>query len=577
MSMRKSPWALLLASAIALTGCSGSDDDTSNGAPLPKGSDSNTYAVTSAGRLVGFDLNNPSLQANTNTITGLASGDAIVGVAFRPSNGKLYALTNTSAGAGKLYTIDTTTGIATLAVALTADTTDTTAPYTTLVGTAFGVSFNAVPDRLRVVSSNGANLRINADTGAVITDTNISGTTSVTGAAYDTQFAAACRTKLYYADVSGSSDALYTTAAPNGGVATSIGPFGVDASSVVLLNQTSFTSASTSGPTKEALSAILNVGNVTGLYSVSTTSGAATKVANLPLAANETVVAAATLPITTGSPSQAVGDLVGLTTKNRLVSINVAAPSKFCSNVAVSNGGDTLLGIDRHPKDGVLYGVGASGTLYTLSTASGAGTAVCPLVTLSGTTATPYAFTGTNYAVNWNPVADRLRIVGADSKENLRVNPTPDANGNCAVTVDTAVSAAGIVAASYTNSTIGSTTTAATPPTSTALYGINTSNSTLVRIGADPATTGACPTDTGNPNCGQVTTVGALSGLPTGTVQVPAGFEISVANSAAYATIAVDGTSPATSSTLYTVNTSTGAVTAVGTLGGVLVRSLTTK
>ena len=80
--------------------------------------------------------------------------------------GELYALGST----GRIYTINTTSGAATQKAQLAADSTDATNPFTALDGTDFGVDFNPVVDRLRVVSNTGQNLRINVDTGATITD-----------------------------------------------------------------------------------------------------------------------------------------------------------------------------------------------------------------------------------------------------------------------------------------------------------------------------------------------------------------------------------------------------------------------
>ena len=65
-------------------------------------------------------------------------------------------------------------------------------PFTQLSGTEFGVDFDDVSDRLRVVSDTGQNLRVDVDSGAVITDTALS-RTGVNGAAYTNAFAAACR------------------------------------------------------------------------------------------------------------------------------------------------------------------------------------------------------------------------------------------------------------------------------------------------------------------------------------------------------------------------------------------------
>src|SRR5438093_788494 len=76
-----------------------------------------------------------------------------VDIDFRPANGLLYALTN-EGGTGRLYTIDPASGAATFRATLTADTVnDPTPTYTALSGTSFGVDFNPVPDRLRVVSN----------------------------------------------------------------------------------------------------------------------------------------------------------------------------------------------------------------------------------------------------------------------------------------------------------------------------------------------------------------------------------------------------------------------------------------
>src|SRR4029079_4990933 len=60
---------------------------------------------------------------------------------------------------------------------------------------------------------------------------------------------------------------------------------------------------------------------------------------------------------------------------------------------------------------------------------------------------------GTSFGVDFNPAADRLRIV-SDSEQNLRVNPETGSVSNA----DTALNPAGnIVAAAYTNNVAGTT------------------------------------------------------------------------------------------------------------------------
>ncbi len=89
------------------------------------------------------------------------------------------------------------TGAATLAATLTVDATDTTDPFTALSGTSFGVDFNPVADRLRVVSDTGQNLRINVQTGMTITDGNLNVVAPhAIAAAYTRNFAGTTATTL---------------------------------------------------------------------------------------------------------------------------------------------------------------------------------------------------------------------------------------------------------------------------------------------------------------------------------------------------------------------------------------------
>ena len=124
------------------------------------------YGLTADSTLVSFKLATPGTFDTSNAITGLQGGETVLGIDFRPANGKLYAATS----GGRVYMINPATGAATVAATLTADATDMTAPFTTITGTNFGVDFNPVADRLRIVSDTGQSLRINVDTGATTTD-----------------------------------------------------------------------------------------------------------------------------------------------------------------------------------------------------------------------------------------------------------------------------------------------------------------------------------------------------------------------------------------------------------------------
>lgn len=202
--------------ALALVACGGSDGDSSGGSgnpnapgsPPPNVSQENqVYALTAGNRIISFARDLPgSVTTNTN-VTGLESGENLIGIDYRPADGLLYGVGNT----GRIYTIDTGTGAATLKSALAADPADTSDAFAGLAGTEFGVGFNPAADRLRIVSNTGQNLRINVDTGATTTDGAINGgaaNAAVTASAYTNSFAATGTTTLYAID--SSNDTLFT-------------------------------------------------------------------------------------------------------------------------------------------------------------------------------------------------------------------------------------------------------------------------------------------------------------------------------------------------------------------------------
>ncbi len=102
---------------------------------------------------------------------------------------------------------------------------DTTDPFTALNGTNFGVDFNPVADRLRVVSDARQNLRINVATGAVTTDGNLDFVApDVVAAAYTQSFARPASTRLLAIDAATGTVQLQNP--PNDGVLTTIGAAG---------------------------------------------------------------------------------------------------------------------------------------------------------------------------------------------------------------------------------------------------------------------------------------------------------------------------------------------------------------
>lgn len=170
------------------------------------------YAVDNTNNLLIFNPFNP--QPIDKPITGLQSGETILGLDMRPANGQLYALGNSS----RIYTINAASGAATAV--------GTAAFTTALSGTAFGFDFNPTVDRIRIVSNTGQNLRVHPETGAIAAvdgAINPSGSV-VTAAAYTNNFAGATATTLYVIDAMNGRLAIQNP--PNNGTLTTVGsPF----------------------------------------------------------------------------------------------------------------------------------------------------------------------------------------------------------------------------------------------------------------------------------------------------------------------------------------------------------------
>src|SRR3954471_838947 len=67
------------------------------------------FGVDSANNLVRFDSATPGTIISTAPIVGLAAGESVLGIDFRPQDGKLFALGSTS----RLYSINFTSNPAT--------------------------------------------------------------------------------------------------------------------------------------------------------------------------------------------------------------------------------------------------------------------------------------------------------------------------------------------------------------------------------------------------------------------------------------------------------------------------------
>lgn len=202
--------------------------------------------------------------------------------------------------------------------------------------------------------------------------------------------------------------------------------------------------------------------------------------------------------------------------------------------------GDTaLIGIDFRVQNGLMYGVGNAGGIYTITTPP-----TTPDVVVKKVSQLSVALYGTTFDIDFNPAADRLRVI-SDWGQNLRHNLADGTTAEDAIltTPPGLGPTRGVTAAAYTNNDLN-------PDTATTLFDIATVTDQVVV--QSPA------------NNGTLAPTGAL-GLDAG---LNAGFDIysTLANGKAVSATAFAALSTGTSSqtSLYSVNLLTGAATSVG-------------
>jgi hypothetical protein len=222
-----------------------------------------------------------------------------------------------------------------------------------------------------------------------------------------------------------------------------------------------------------------------------------------------------------------------------LVSFNPAGPADGTSiPVTGLTAGQTLVGIDVRPANGLLYGLGVNAatdvaTLYTISVLTGVATIVGSINSIDFPASADYGF-------DFNPVVDRIRVT-SDTGLNFRINPN---NGSLAGQ-DNMISGSEISGVAYTNDEKNNSGV-------TTLYTLDPLSDQLMI--QNP------------PNAGIQTAVGSV-GVDFSTVNgfdIPPGIDTLVANAgvpsgSGLALLTVSGTVQ-----LYIINLATGAGTLIG-------------
>ncbi len=248
--------------------------------------------------------------------------------------------------------------------------------------------------------------------------------------------------------------------------------------------------------------------------------------------------------------------VVAVTASHELITFNAGQPDRILERRPVTGlvAGERLVGIDFRVARGVLYALSQAGRLYTLDIPTGA---LKPV----GAAPAVLALNGAAFGFDFNPAADRIRVV-SNTGQNLRLHPDtgaavdgdpavdgvqPDPALRYAASDANASRAPDIAGAAYTYNTQDSKLTTN--------YAIDRALGALVMQGSRE---GAAPVV--SPNTGQLRTVGALGLGPLTDVA----FDIAdVGNTALIAV-----RTPTDNQTrLHLVDLSTGATKPLGKVG----------
>lgn len=513
----------VLAATLGLAACGGGSETIPPQTPVatppqnvPVG---DTIALMNTGRLMSFNRATPGTIVGSVAFLGMTGSETIVGIDIRPANGALYGL----GSAGNIYVIEPSSGQVAIVSTLRNVATNTTA-FTALAGTNFGLDFNPVADRLRVISNTGQNLRINVDTGDTFVDSPIAPTTAVvTASGYTNAFPGTTSTRLFNLNMTTNTVDLQDP--PNNGTQVTGAALGVMVSGI---NGFDIDARDNFGY------AALTVGTTTqttSLYRVNLSPAVGTNAATIvgAIAGGDQIRALALR-------QPGVLTVRGLTTDNRLISFDPRTPNTITSNVAITGlaAGENILGMDVRPADGQLWALSSTGRLHILNPTTGAASPQSSLFRDSADAVAPF-FAGldgsASLSVDFNPAVDRMRVI-SPSGQNLRINVATGAT-NADLPINRAAAGPAVLAAAYTNNFVGTA--------STVLYDIDGVSDVL--------------TIQNPPNDGTLTNVGAIGQDLVGF----AGFDIAGGDNGLILAALRTGTSGPFS--LQTISLTTGAAT----------------
>jgi hypothetical protein len=453
--------------------------------------DRRLYVLSDTNTLATSDESQPTTTTAPLPVTGLSPGDSLQAIDVRPSNGRLYGLgANPGAGTAQLYHLSVgSSSVLATAVGTTGTFVDAIGNPVPITANAFGFDFNPAVDRIRVVSGDGRNFRMNPNTGSFV-DGDLGGAAgSVAGLNMDGPLNAAATTAQACAYTNNRINTTVTTLytvdettnqlmiqnPPNAGVQTMAQLITLNGSTLDLGSETGFdippgVDVVTSNSAAAGIGYLVSmVGGSSGFYRLNLAD------ATTSLVGTFSAFVARDIAISTNPTG-----LIANATPPQLARFPLGQPQ---SAVTVSltglNAGETLVGVDGRPATGAVYALGINatsdnGTVYLVDPQTGAMSTVggTPgLIAFVDGTGNPVDLPNTAYGVDFNPAVDRIRVTSLGGGLNFRLNPNGmpvdgdlggPAGSVAGTNTDAGINGSGVTGTSgsaYTNNFAGTTVT----------------------------------------------------------------------------------------------------------------------
>ncbi|MEP6795348.1 MAG: DUF4394 domain-containing protein [Saprospiraceae bacterium] len=204
------------------TGCSKDENITPQDGQLDErgfttigtGKTVNFFALSDRNDLLRYKAGPPAQLVSVTPLIGLGPTEHMLAIDFRPSNGNLYGVSDSS----RIYIISMDGGqVKPIGKTL----------EPTIKGSSVGFDFDPYTDQIRIVTDQGQNLRVDPDFGSVAAvDADINPVGAAINAIAYSRTASAGRTFPLY-DIDVARGVLYRQDPPNDGLVTMIGSLGL--------------------------------------------------------------------------------------------------------------------------------------------------------------------------------------------------------------------------------------------------------------------------------------------------------------------------------------------------------------